>query len=392
VVSGDFGYSGCGFPATFAPGTSCTFSITFSPLSAAALAGAITIASNAPGSPHAIALSGTGAGGPQPALRLTPQALDFGTLRLSNSASQQVRLSSTGSAPLTISSIALTGASFNTSNDCAATLAIGSSCTITITFAPTQAGTQRGEVAVRTDTDPPLTTVPLVGEAVELPPAVLAVNGFVDFGQHVIGSTTRQSLDLLNVGEQPLVIAGIELNGAAFHLEGDCGTIAPAGRCTLGLTFTPGDVATYAGRVTIASNDARGTVSVDLLGQGIAVPKSAVDVEPQGIGFSNQMITTQSTSQPVTILSTGSAPLNISAVLVDGPFVLAGNNCPATLAPGAQCDVSVAFVPSAAGFGEGRISVVSDAASGRDFASLTGTGCRFFSVAGSRNLQHLCSP
>ena len=58
VASGDFGYSGCGTSTTLLTGESCVFSITFRPLAVGARTGAIEVHSNAPGSPHAISLSG----------------------------------------------------------------------------------------------------------------------------------------------------------------------------------------------------------------------------------------------------------------------------------------------------------------------------------------------
>jgi hypothetical protein len=164
------------------------------------------------------------------------------------------------------------------------------------------------------------------------------------------------------------------------------------GSCTLTVVFTPATVGTFTGSLTIASNDARGPIRVELLGEGIAVPRPEIELSVDGIGFANQMITTQSASQSVTVTSAGRAPLHIRGISASGPFLVTGNACPATLAPGARCQVSVGFLPLAPGFAEGRLTVDSDAESGRGFASLTGTGCRFFSVAGMRSLQRLCSP
>src|SRR5260370_12747132 len=48
-------------PSTLAAGASCTISATFTPTAAGSRAATLTIADNASGSPHTIALSGTGA-------------------------------------------------------------------------------------------------------------------------------------------------------------------------------------------------------------------------------------------------------------------------------------------------------------------------------------------
>jgi len=389
AISGDFGYSGCGFPLTLAPGASCTFSVTFSPLANGPATGTITVTTDAPGSPHTIALHGTGANGPQAGIALRPFAIGFGNVRVGAQATDRITVVSNGTAPLHITSISMLGTAFAQGNACPATLAVGQTCDIVVTFTPDAIGALSGQVLVESDGDPARATVQLSGNGVATAPAVLAVERFVDFGQHVVDTSTRLPLELRNTGESRLDIASISILGAAFSIEGSCGSIEPGGACTIVLVFRPGAVATLTGLVTIVSNDARGTVGVDLLGQGVAIPRAEIELSTDGIGFANQLITTRSAAQRVTISSVGTAPLTIRGITVSPPFELAGG-CPATLAPGAHCDVLVTFLPLAMGPAHGRLTVDSDAEEGRDFASLTGTGCGFVSVAGMRSLQKFC--
>jgi hypothetical protein len=58
----------CGSP--IAPGTTCTINVTFTPSTGGARSATLNIASNAPGSPHTVGLSGTGAG-----LSVSPKAV-----------------------------------------------------------------------------------------------------------------------------------------------------------------------------------------------------------------------------------------------------------------------------------------------------------------------------
>jgi hypothetical protein len=388
-INGDFGFTGCGFPLTLAPGTSCTFSITFSPLSNGPLTGSITITSDSSSSPDVIALSGTGANGPQPGLSVRPFSVDFGDTRLGTQRTETVTITSVGTAPLAISSITTGGADFAQTNSCPASLPVGASCDVTVTFTATALGTRSGQLVISTNGDPPTFNVALTGNGVETAPGVLAVDRFLDFGQRVIATTTRLTLDLRNTGEQPINVTVMEVRGTGFALEGSCATIAPAGVCTVTLVFAPPSIDTFTGVLTILSNDARGAIRVDLLGQGVAVPRPEIELSVDGVGFANQFMTTRSPAQRLTIRSVGSAPLHIRGISVTGPFELSGS-CPAAMAVGTSCDVSVSFVPPAPGPWEGRLTVDSDAQAGRGFASLTGTGCRFFSVAGMRSLQRLC--
>lgn len=389
AVSGDFGYSGCGFPLTLTPGTSCTFSVTFSPLSNGTLTGAITVVDNAPGSPHVLALSGTGANGPQASISVRPTSLEFGDVRIGTQHSDTVTITSNGTAPLAIASISTSGGDFIETNACPASVAIGSSCDVTVFFTATAAGARSGTLVIATNGDPATFNVALRGNGVPIPPGVLAVDRLVDFGQHVINTTSRIALQLRNSGEQPLNVTVMEARGTGFALEGSCDAIAPANACTVTLVFTPPSIGTFTGVLTVLSNDARGAIRVDLLGQGTAIPRPEIELSVDGIGFANQLLTTRSAAQRVTIRSVGSAPLHIAGISVTGPFELSGS-CPLALAVGASCDVSVTFEPVATGQAEGRLAVQSDAQAGRSFASLTGTGCRFFSLAGMRSLQRFC--
>ena len=58
-------------PATLAPGSSCTFNVTFSPVAAGARVGSITVTTNAGGSPHSVSVTGTGVSSAPPVCTLT---------------------------------------------------------------------------------------------------------------------------------------------------------------------------------------------------------------------------------------------------------------------------------------------------------------------------------
>lgn len=91
-----------------------------------------------------------------PVVTLTPNSLNFGNVTVGNTSSPQtVTLQNTGSDDLSISNIAATG-DFAQTNNCpsgAAMLAPSVSCTITVTFTPTQKGLRNGLINV-TDNAP----------------------------------------------------------------------------------------------------------------------------------------------------------------------------------------------------------------------------------------------
>ena len=85
---------------------------------------ALTISSNAGGSPHGVALSGSGVAAPAAAITLNPTSLAYGNQTVGTvSAAKVITLTNSGNAALGISSIATTGAGFAATHNCSASLA-----------------------------------------------------------------------------------------------------------------------------------------------------------------------------------------------------------------------------------------------------------------------------
>ena len=108
TVSGDFAIaSGCG--TTLAIGANCSISTTFTPLAAGARTGQITITSDAPGSPHAVALSGNGISATSPNISFAPSALAFAPITAgSASRTLSATLANPGNSALAINAIGVT--------------------------------------------------------------------------------------------------------------------------------------------------------------------------------------------------------------------------------------------------------------------------------------------
>ncbi len=129
-------------PASLNGGRSCAINIRFRPTAPGARSSSLSIFDSAAGSPQSIPISGTGLLGP--AATLNPTSINFGNVtRGSTSQAQTITLTSSGGVPLKISSISLGGDSPGSftlvNNDCPIGdpgLASGSSCTVSVAFAP----------------------------------------------------------------------------------------------------------------------------------------------------------------------------------------------------------------------------------------------------------------
>jgi len=159
-VSGNFSQTNtCG--SSVAASASCTLSVTFKPTATGTRTGAVTITDNANPATQTVRLTGTGASAA--VVRLFPPSLTFPAQAVGTSSSaQSVTLSNTGSAALTITSIAASGDSSQT-NTCGSSVAANANCTLSVTFNPTAAGSRTGAVTIADDAVGSPQTVALTG-------------------------------------------------------------------------------------------------------------------------------------------------------------------------------------------------------------------------------------
>jgi hypothetical protein len=129
----------CG--ASVLAGTSCAITLYFEPKAVGVATAAIAITDNASGSPQKIVLTGTGTA---PVVSLSSTSVTFASQNINTtSVVQSVTLTNSGTGPLSISSMQLTGTNaslFTASNNCGTSVAIGAFCTINLRFNPEAVG------------------------------------------------------------------------------------------------------------------------------------------------------------------------------------------------------------------------------------------------------------
>ncbi|MCX7060611.1 MAG: choice-of-anchor D domain-containing protein [Gammaproteobacteria bacterium] len=161
VTTGDFRHTTtCG--VSVAPGATCTISIRFSPKAVGTRTGETRIVSNAVSSPDLIRLSGTGKG-LQPAIKTNVSSFNFGRVKVgAASRDQTLVISSSGSGPLEIRSVNVTG-DYTGSHNCPRFLDAGKSCQVTGRFRPRATGVRPGAVSILTSVSSTPTQVTLTG-------------------------------------------------------------------------------------------------------------------------------------------------------------------------------------------------------------------------------------
>ena len=256
------------------PGGKCTITVTFAPTHIGPCTASVTITDNAGGSPQEIALSGTGVvSGPN--ATLSPTSLTFATQLVgTTSLAQTVRLSDYGTVALSNTSIGFMGADpgdFHQTNTCASSVAPGASCTISVTFKPTQHGTRTATLSITDNAPGNPQTVSLsgTGTVVDLNPASLS------FGVVEVGKSKNVPTTLTNVGTTTLSINTITITGTdadEFSQTNTCDSSVGAGTsCTITVTFKPSERGSDSADVSISDNGGGSPQQVPLSGAGCTV-------------------------------------------------------------------------------------------------------------------------
>ncbi|HUI41778.1 MAG TPA: choice-of-anchor D domain-containing protein, partial [Terriglobia bacterium] len=237
----------CG--ASLAAGSSCTIGVTFTPASTGSRSATVTVTDNSngqSGSTQTSALSGTGVA---PVAGLAPASLTFASQLVgTKSSAQGLTLSNTGTATLTITSVALSGtnaADFAETNTCGTSLAAGANCSVSVTFTPSATGSRSATVTVTDNSNGvngSTQTASLTGTGTA-PVAGLAPASLTFASQPVGTTSAAQTLTLSNTGTATLTITSVALSGtnaADFGETNTCGTSLAAGaNCAVSVTFTP---------------------------------------------------------------------------------------------------------------------------------------------------------
>jgi len=159
--SGDYGESnGCG--AALAANANCQINVTFTPTTGGTRNATLSVATNSPGSPQIVLLSGTTP--PAPAVTLSPLSVSFpGQYVGTSGLPQTVTLTNTGSANLAVTNVAVNPGDFGVLNACGSTVTAGSSCSVGVFFDPTTTGTRTGTLTVADNAGGSPQTVTLSG-------------------------------------------------------------------------------------------------------------------------------------------------------------------------------------------------------------------------------------
>jgi hypothetical protein len=300
---------------------------------------------------------------------LSPTSLTFPTVTLGNSSSvQKITVTNKGSKPLLPTSIAMSG-DFSQTNTCVnTTVAVNSTCSVSVTFTPTVTGSRNGAMTLSANVSGGQIAASLTGTGASAG-AVNVSPTAINFGPDPVGTVSSQEqVTANNAGGTAVAISSVKVSEPFQIAANNCGSsIAANSFCVVALDFLP--TAAGAASGTLTFSDGAGTQSVALSGTGQALATDSLS--PTSLAFPNTVIGATSAPLAVTLTNNGDLPLTSIGTSVSGNFQ-ASSNCGTSLTGHSSCTISVVFDPVALGAQTGTL-VVSDAIRAQS-VSLSGRG------------------
>ena len=383
--------SGCGnLPAQILPQESCWLSIGFIPSAAATETVTLSINDTTSSSPHTLSLTGIGIAATQ-TLEFEPGNMTYPDQPVGvASASQTFYVYATGTAPVTIDRVLVSG-DFQITNQqsCSGMTLTGAPspglangyCYVSVVFTPTATGMRTGTLTLIDSATGTPQVLSLAGNgitAVSGPPVVDPTA--VVFPAQIVGTTSPdQYLTVSNPGNLPFTVNSLGITGN-FAVDSNVGCGAPPAQiaagssCTVAVNFTPTSSTANPLTGTLTVGTTAGNQAVSLSGTGLAASR-AIGFTPSSVAFGGVVNGNKSYTYPIYVRSTGTESVTFNAApSISGPFAVVTDYCTpeGPLAAGTSCEIDLSYTPTATGAQTGSMTLSTSA--GSEKLNLAGTG------------------
>jgi photosystem II stability/assembly factor-like uncharacterized protein len=149
-ITGDYARAGGTCTTALIANSSCTITITFTPVTTGVRNGTATVTLTGAAAPEPVSLTGVGG---LPAISLSATGIDPGAVAVGVATLQSLTINNIGTAAVSISEYDVTtqGAEFQIADSPCYTIEAGASCTISLRFSPSASGTRTGTLDIKDD-------------------------------------------------------------------------------------------------------------------------------------------------------------------------------------------------------------------------------------------------
>jgi centrosomal CEP192-like protein/ASPM-SPD-2-Hydin domain-containing protein len=299
-------------------------------------------------------------------LSLSSSSLSFGSVNVNTATMQTAILSSTGASAVTVSAATVAGTGFSISGiTFPITLSPNQTAALTVQFDPTAAGADSGTLTLASNSSSGGSTlVSLSGSGLPVLSGVTCSSGSMS------GAGTDSCSVSLNVAAAT--------GGFTVSLASNDSTVTVPASVTVAAGATTASLAatvsafstTQTATVTASANSVAKTITLQL-----TTGAPTLSLNATSIAFGD-VIQNSPATQSVTLSSTGTAPVTVTAAGMNGTgFSVSGATFPLTLNPTQTATLSVEFDPIVAGPVSGTLTVSSNSSTNPTATvSLTATG------------------
>ena len=313
---------------------------------------------------------------PQTPPTLSPTSLTFAQQEPgTSSAPKTLTLTNKSTSTLTINSITIGGvaaSSYSQTNTCGTSVAGNGTCTISVTFTPTQSSASlNAQVTILDSAGTQLVT--LTGSA----KALISLSAIkMAFPTTPVGQTsTAKVATVTNQSGINISITSLSVTGnfvSDFVMTTTCGsTLAPFGTCTITVSFAPQASGGKSATVIMRSSAFDNFRGISLSGTG-----TGVVITPTSLTFPSQTVGTQSSPLTVTFNNVGIGTLTPAFAFTgtNATEFAQTNTCGSSSAPGTSCTISVTFTPAATGTRTATLTITESDPTSPQNVTLTGPG------------------
>lgn len=310
-------------------------------------------------------------------LTLAPTSLSFGALPVGQASALTVTLT-TGSQDVGLAELNLPSG-FAMENGCGTYIPAGSSCPLTVTFAPTAATSYGGNLLILLSGATTPLSVPLSGSGTTSSSSLAVSPTALAYGALAVGQSSLKTLTV-SAGGSDVTISEVTAP-TGFELLSGCDEFVPAGgSCLISVIFKPTQIGPYGGHLLIRTSASSSPVSVPLSGSGSLASATPITLKyADGTAIVNEThdfgtVAKGSQSLLATFMLTAPEALLLDTPVTSNPdvFQVVSQNCNRVadidLQAGQSCTFSLRYKPGEQDNDEAFLMLSPVGASGQSYS------------------------
>jgi hypothetical protein len=302
----------------------------------------------------------------------------------------RVNVTNSGTAAITFSSVAFTGANaadFSIVSTSCLSLTGGSTCAVVFNFTPTASGIRQANLTFTDTAAGSPQSIPVQGTATggTPPPAGLTFSiPNWTFSSQMLGQASAPAgVTVTNGSGSAITFSSVAFSGTNpgdFQVvSNSCSSLAAAATCNVGFRFTPTVTGTRTASLTFTDTASGSPQSIPVQGTGTSTtpPASTITFSPASWGFSVHPVGEASGNGQISVKNTGGSAVTFASVAFGGAnpgdFQVVSNSC-SSLTVGATCAVAFNFKPTATGARTAALTFTDTAVGSPQVIPVQGTG------------------